>query len=207
MLKPILLIGAGGHAKTCIDVVESEGLYSIVGLVGTLDQVGKSILGYPIIGTNDDLSSLLKKSPHALVAIGQVKTAEKRIELYNLIRKLGGIMPSIVSPHAYFSKHATIGVGSLVAHGAIVNASASIGNNCIINTSCLIEHDVSIGDHCHISTKAVVNGNVLIQSETFIGSGAHIRHSINVGRNSVIGMGQSVFSNVDDNSVLSNKPF
>lgn len=198
ILEPILLFGAGGHAKSCIDVIEQEGRFTIVGLIGKKDEVGSSILGYPIIGTDADLSILINKSQNALITIGQIKTPEPRIHLFNLLKQNGFNLPKIISPKAYVSTHATVGSGTVVFHGATVNAGAVIGDNCIINSHSLVEHDAIINEHCHISTGAVINGTARIGTGSFIGSGCGIREGISVGEQSVIGMGQKVIIDCDD---------
>ena len=41
-MKDLILLGAGGHAKSCIDAVEAGGVYHIVGLIDApekLDQM------------------------------------------------------------------------------------------------------------------------------------------------------------------------
>ena len=200
ILEPILLFGAGGHAKSCIDVIEQEGRFNIVGLIGKKDEVGSSILGYPIIGTDADLSILINQSQNALITIGQIKTPEPRIHLFNLLKQNGFNLPKIISPKAYISAHAAVGSGTVVFHGAIVNAGAVIGDNCIINSQSLVEHDAIINEHCHISTGAIINGDTNIGSRTFIGSGSRIREGINIGEQCFIGMGQNIFVDCDSKS-------
>ena len=201
-IEPILLFGAGGHAKSCIDVIEQEDRFNIVGLVGKKGEVGSSILGYPIIGTDADLPELINKTQNAIITIGQIKSPEPRIHLFNLLKKNGFNLPRIISPKSHVSAHATVGSGTVVFHGAIVNAGATIGDNCIINTQSLVEHDAIINEHCHISTGAIVNGAALIGAGSFIGSGSAIREGINVGEQSVIGMGQKVIIDYDSRTQL-----
>lgn len=192
--KPILLAGAGGHARACIDVIEQEGYFSVIGLVGLPEEVGLQVLGYPVVGEDRDLSTLLNKSIYVLVTVGQIKTPEIRIRLFNLIQQSGCILPTIISPRAYVSPHAKVGTGTVIMHGAIVNASAVVGRNCIINNQSLIDHDAIIEDHCHIATAATINSGVQIGSGTFIGSNSSVRQRINIGERCLIGMGQQVFA-------------
>lgn len=203
MTKPnILLIGAGGHAKSCIDVIEQEGSYSVGGLVGLPEQVGSSIFGYPVLGTDEDLPRLLESYPCALVALGQIKTWQKRKRSFNNLVYIGYKLPTIISPFAYVSKHASIGAGTIVFHGATVNAGSTVGNNCIINSNALVEHESTIGDHCHLSTGSIVNGVVQIGACSFIGSNACIREGILVGERCVVGMAQVVTKDCADGSTF-----
>lgn len=202
-LEPILLVGAGGHTKACIDVIEQEGRFSVIGLVGQESEVDSKILGYPVLGTDAELPVLLSKSRNALVTVGQIKSPEPRMRLFMLLEQNGFNLPAIISPMAYVSSHATIGTGSIVMHGAIVNAGAVVGRNCILNSKALVEHDAVVSDHCHISTGAIVNGAVNIGAGTFVGSGSVIRQCLNIGERCIIGMGQHLMFDCDAETQVS----
>ena len=191
-MKKILLIGGGGHCKSVIDVVEQEGQFEIIGIIDKAELFGTNVLGYPVIGNDLDLESLAKKHAYALITIGQIKSPNQRIKLFDLAKKAGFTIPSILSPRAYVSKHAIIGDGTVVMHDALINAKATIGNNCIINSKALIEHDSVILAHCHISTNATINGGVVVESGCFIGSGVITKESITIGKNSFIKAGSLV---------------
>jgi sugar O-acyltransferase (sialic acid O-acetyltransferase NeuD family) len=192
--RSILLIGAGGHAISCIDVIEQHGEFEVAGMTGSAEEVGTTILGYRVLGTDAELPSLVGRYGHALIAVGQIKSPELRIRLFEYLVRLGSAMPPIVSPRAYVSPRATLGAGTIVMHGAIVNAGASIGRNCILNSLSLVEHNTTIADHCHIATAAVVNGEVSIGTGTFVGSNSEVRQGVRIGERCLIGMGQRVLA-------------
>lgn len=201
MNKPaVILIGAGGHAHACIDVIEQHGGYQIAGLVGVPGEVHDHHLGYAVIGTDEDLPELAKTIPYALITLGQIRTPAHRIRLYEQVVALGFQLPTIVAPSAYVSHHAILGIGTIVMHGAIVNAGARVGKNCIINTRALLEHDATVADHCHISTGAIINGNTAIGSGCFVGSSSSIKEGASLGQNCLVGMGLSVRYNLPDNA-------
>lgn len=191
---PLLLVGAGGHARACIDVIERQAHFRIVGAVGRPEDVGTDVLGYRVLGTDVDLPSLIAEWRHVLVTIGHIKTPYPRVRLFELLEQGGAAFATVISPLAYVSPHARIGAGTIVMHGAIVNAGAVIGRNCIVNSNALVEHDVEIGDHCHVSTAAAVNGGVRVGSCTFIGSSASVKQCLTIGEGSLIGMGQRVLA-------------
>ena len=203
-MDKILLLGAGGHARSCIDVLEEENQFEIAGLIEKGESITNESLGYPVIGTDDDLKVLRQQYKNALITVGQIKSPKIRIKLYQLLKELDFTLPVIVSPHAYVSKHAQIGEGSIIMHGVIINANAKIGNNCIINNRALIEHDAVIGDHCHIATGAIINGEVSVGNETFIGSGAVTKQAISIGKNCVIGAGVVLKNDIESNKVVKN---
>lgn len=172
MKQNIVLIGGGGHCRSVIDVIEQEGRFEIVGVIDTLDNVGKFVSGYPIVGDDSVLPQLLEDTKHALITIGQVRSPESRMRLFSLLKSLGFSLPVVVSPRAYVAKTAQIGEGTVVMHDALINACSVVGDNCIVNSKALIEHDAIIGDHCHVSTGAIVNGGAEIKLGTFYGSNA-----------------------------------
>jgi sugar O-acyltransferase (sialic acid O-acetyltransferase NeuD family) len=194
-MKKIILIGGGGHCKSCIDVIENENKYKIIGIIDKK----KKILDYKVFPENY-LNKTLIKNNYAFVTVGQIKNYKLRVKLFNKLKDLGFKIPSIISPSAYISKHAVIGQGTIVMHGVVVNAGAIIGNNCIINTNSLIEHDVVIGDHTHISTEATINGGVVIGDKVFIGSRSIIKDNINIGDCSIVGASLYIKRNLEKNS-------
>jgi sugar O-acyltransferase (sialic acid O-acetyltransferase NeuD family) len=194
----ILLIGAGGHARACIDVIEQDGRFSVFGLTGLSAEIGQNVLGYPVLGTDVDLPQFLIEAPNALITVGQIKSAELRKRLYRDLLAAGFAMPAIVSPRGYVSPHAEVGNGTIVMHGAVVNAGAKVGANCILNSQSLVEHDAIVGDHCHISTGAAINSGVHVGAETFIGSNCSVRQGLRIGARCLIGMGQRILSDCED---------
>jgi sugar O-acyltransferase (sialic acid O-acetyltransferase NeuD family) len=188
----ILLLGAGGHARACIDVLEQHGQFRVAGLIGVPQEVGSEVLGYRVLGTDGDLPRFRQQYLYALVAVGQIKTPEHRMRLFELAQAHGWQIPSVVSPRAHVSRHASLASGTIVMHGAIVNAGAAIGRNCILNSHSLVEHDAVVADHCHVATAAAINSGVQVGAGSFIGSNSCVRQGIRIGERCVIGMGQRV---------------
>lgn len=195
-MTELILIGGGGHARACIDVIEMEAKFDIAGIVDSHLTSHDCVSNYPILGSDADLQKLLLKNPYSFIAVGQIISPDIRISLFNKLKSYHAIIPVIKSPLAYLSKSAQVGEGSILMHRAVVNANARIGANCIINSSSLVEHDAEIGAHCHISTGALINGGVLIGEGCFVGSGAIIREGIQIGDRVHIGAGQVVLRNI-----------
>lgn len=197
----ILLIGAGGHARACIDVIEQSAEYRIAGLVGMPEELNTRHLGYPVIATDTDLQQLATRENYVLIAVGQIHSAERRIRLWRQVVEMGFSMPSIVAPTAHVGTHASIGDGTIVMHGAIINSGAKIGRNCIINTKAVVEHDAVVDDHCHISTGAILNGSVSVGAGSFVGSGCVVKDGVTIGKSCVIGIGLCLRKDQADNTI------
>lgn len=202
MKRPLILVGAGGHCKSSIEVIETEGRFQIAGILDIPENIGKDILGYKVTGVDADITKLSIQYKNFLVTVGHVRSSEKRAQLFDLLLSHNVSLPSIVSPHAVVSKHASLGKGCIVMHGAIVNAGAVIGDNCIINTSAVVEHDSVVGKHCHISTGTIVNGDCVVEDRCFIGSNAIIREGIRIGVGCLIGAGMFVKKDVAPDAIV-----
>ena len=193
--EKILIIGAGGHARSCIDVLELLN-FNILGLIGVSDEVGSKVLGHTVIGCDRDLQDYGKTSCYAHIGIGQIESSLPRQNAAIAGSAAGFTFPVAISPKAYVSKHAVLGEGTIVMHGAIVNAGARIGRHCIINTGALVEHGAIIGDFCHVATYAVLNGDVCVGESTFIGSGSIVKQGTTIGADCFISMGTHLTSSV-----------
>ena len=192
----IILIGGGGHCKSCIDVLETGGAYAIKAIVDMPARLGEKVLGYGVEHTDADLADLIMMHKNVLLCIGQIKTPEPRMIMFKKAEDMDADFPSPVSPLAYVSSSAKIGRGSIIMHHALINSEARIGKACIINSKALIEHEAEIGPFCHISTASIVNGGAKIGEGVFVGSNAVVAHGVNVGAGAIISAGASVFKDV-----------
>ena len=192
----IIVIGAGGHSKSCIDVITSIKKFNIIGIIDNHSNQG-SVLNIKIIGNDKDIPSFKKKTNYAFIGVGQIKEWKTRYNIFYLLKKHGFKLPTIISPLAYVSKFAEIEEGTIIMHHCLINAGAKIGKNSIINTGAIIEHDTIIGHHNHISTGVVVNGNVKIGDKNFIGSNSVINNNIIIGNEKIIPSSSRVSKNLD----------
>ena len=180
MAKKIIIIGSGGHARSCLDVLLSDKKYKFLGFID------KNSSKRNIVGSDDDLKNIIKKVKHALIGIGQIKNYTSRFKIFKKLKKIGFKLPIVKSHNSYVSKLSSIGEGTIIMHGAIINAYAKIGKNTIINTGAIIEHDVVVGDNCHISTNVTINGECKIGNNTFIGSNSVVVNNIKIGKSKFV---------------------
>ena len=203
---PIVIIGSGGQCKSAIDVIESTGLYEIVGIIDQESKIGNTINGYEIIGTDNDIDKYIKSGISFHVGVGQIKDSEIRLNIFNNLKDRNACLPTIIAKTAYISKNTFLHEGSIIHHNVFINANVTIGPNCIINSGAIIEHDCFINANCHISTNATINGNCNIDTNTFIGSNSVISNGINVGAYNIIGAGSVVVQNTIPNSIYVGNP-
>lgn len=199
-MKELIIIGAGGFAKSVIDSVKlSE--YRIVGFLDDYKEE-KEHLGYPILGRGlDELDN--REQYCYFIAIGN---NQKRRNWYEQLMKHNLAVINVVDPSAIVSKHAVLGEGCFVGKFAVVNSNATIGDNCVINTRALVEHGCIIHDHVNISTNTVLNGDVIVGEETFVGSSSVINGQIKIGKKVMVGAGSVVIKEIPDGATAVGVP-
>lgn len=204
MNKNLILLGGGGHCKSVIEVAESAG-YNILGVLDKPEEVGKQVLDYKVIGTDDDIPQYVDKAEF-VITVGFIKNPSTRIKLYNKVKDVGGKLATVIASTARVSKYATIGEGTVVMHNAFVNAGAQIGNNVILNTFSDIEHDAIVGEQSHISTGSMINGDCKVGQNVFIGSQSVLANGITIGDDTIIGAGSVVLKNIGREGIYAGNP-
>ena len=147
MKSKLILVGGGNHCNSCIDVIEQCDNFEIVGILDSNKCLGEDLLGYKIIGRDDDIHNLAQQDYQFLVTVGQIGIHELRKNIFNKLQNANARIATVVSPRAYVSKHANIGLGSIIMHDVLINARVHVGVNCIIHSKALIEHDPVIKSH------------------------------------------------------------
>jgi len=187
--KPLLIIGSGGHFKSCLDVIEESKIFYVYGLISKRDKIGNKICGYKVLSQTDDYDKFYKLGIRsAFIAVGQIKNSNKRIKIYYNLKKSNFNLPSFVSKTSNISKNVKIEEGSIVHKKCHIGRDVQIGKCNIINTGSIIEHDCKIGNFCHISTSVTINGNSEIKDSSFIGSGSILSNNIKTKKQSFIKM-------------------
>ena len=181
MKKKILLIGIGGHSRSCIDVIDNTNLYKISGYVEKNKFLKIEKTNLKLLGYDKDLVKIFKKIKYAHISIGQMKDLELRKNLFSKLINIGFEIPKIISKKSIVSKkNVKIGKGTIVMNNVTINSNTTIGENCIINTGSIIEHDCFIDSHTHIGPGSILNGGVNIGKQCFIGSGSVVRQKAKI---------------------------
>lgn len=201
-MHPLLIYGAGGHAKVVADALVKAG----VTVAGFIDDdpaaTGKRMLGFQVVGTGAMIDA---EWPGAGIvpAIG-----DNRARAALLARLKAGANPlaSAIHPAAIFGNGAVIGDGSFLAAGAVVNPDAVLGEGVIVNTLASVDHDCRIGPCVHIAPGARLCGGVSVGAGTLIGTGSVVIPGITIGANAVIGAGSVVIRDVPDGARVAGNP-
>ncbi len=196
-LEKIILLGAGGHAKTIIDTLERNGDFEILGFIEHKQGRAFSYRGYSIIGTDDELGNIYQKGiQNAIVSVGFLGRSTTRQRLYSILKEVGYNLPTIIDSTAYVAPDAVIGEGTYIGRNAVVNVDTRVGKMCIVNTAAIVEHDCFVGDFSHIAVGAVVCGGVAIGKNCLVGANATVLQQKMVGDETIIGAGAVVTRNI-----------
>tara|TARA_B100000787_G_scaffold109277_1_gene81301 strand:- start:16425 stop:17030 length:606 start_codon:yes stop_codon:yes gene_type:complete len=194
-LQKICILGSGGHAASCIDLIESTKKFEILGIIPQKNDknLEKEFLKkYQIIGIDNDYKKISNVCKNIVIGISFYKDLSLRSKMFKDLKKAGFKLPIICSPRSHISLGAKIDEGTQIFHSVTINKNVIIGKNCIINSHALIEHDVIIDQNSQISTGVIVNGGCTIKENSFIGSGSILRENILIKKKSFIKMGSIV---------------
>lgn len=208
MENNILLIGGGGHCKSVLDTILRNYNFDKIGIIDIKNNIGKNILGIPIIGSDEDLEYFYKKKQYkyAFITLGSIGNSNKREYLFNNVLKYGFDVPSIIDSSAIIGKEVILEQGIFIGKRTIVNSESIIKKGAIINTGAIVEHDCSVGEFVHISPGTVVCGEVTIGNNTHIGANSVIKQGLTIGENSLLGVGSVVVSDIVDNRLCYGNP-
>lgn len=206
-MKAILVIGASGHAKVVLDILEKQGRYEIAGLVDDGKSQGYNLAGYTVLGKVPDVPRLRREKAIAagLVAIGDNWTRAKVVAAILEIDP-GFEFITAIHPSAQLGRGVHLGPGSVVMAGAILNSDTHVGRHCIINTRASLDHDNRIGDFVSIAPGTTTGGNVQIGDYSVLSLGANVIHGIVIGEHTVIGAGATVLHDIPAQSVAFGLP-
>lgn len=193
------LIGAGGHATSIIDVVKSNGEI-IDGVFSDYDN--DNITGLNKIGKNQDIIKYSLNNEFML-AFGNV---DARIKTVESLENKGLNYFSSVHSSCIIGSNVSIGIGTVIMPGVIVNSGAKIGNHVIVNSGAIIEHGCIIEDHAHISPGCTICGNSTVGYGCWIGAGTTIINGVKLGKKVVAGAGSVIINDLDDGSVVVGVP-
>ena len=203
----IALVGSSGQAKVIIDLVEKEGRYKMVGLIDAARSIGDSTLGYSVLGREIDLPALIVEYglKGIIIAIGDNSV---RAIVAATILELCPNLPFVtaVHPSASIGKQTTLGSGTVVMAGAVVNPCCQVGQFCILNTKASLDHDSVMEDFSSLAPGVTTGASCRIGTYSAVSIGAVLRHGITIGEHSVIGGGSYVTKDVEPFSIAYGTP-
>ena len=197
MNNRLIIIGAGGHGKVVADNALKNGYFNI-NFVD--DHAMGTCMGFPIIGTSAEINHLNDGKTDFVIGVGNNDLRKRIAGKYDVN------WVTLIHPSAQIAVNTSIGKGTVVMAGTIINAGATVGAHCIINSGAIVEHDNLIGDYVHISPRAALGGTVRVGDLTHIGIGAVVKNNIAVCDHCVIGAGAVVVKEIKDSGTYVGVP-
>lgn len=197
-MKQIIIIGAGGHGREVADIVRHQtrqGQHvSLLGFVDDRAELhGTSLDGVPVLGDWDWLEQVDRQAIAVICALGTPHVLRRVVAR---ARDLGLSFASAVSPLAFVSPAASIGVGVMVFPHTFISTGACLHDHCIINAGTSVSHDTTVGSYCNVNPGVHLAGNVTIDEGCYIGMGSNVIQGCRVGPGSVLGAGAAVIHDI-----------
>jgi len=201
----IVIVGAGGHGKVVLDILQAQGQVRPVGFVDADTSIaGTRVGGLPVLGPINLLPRLRQqKIAGAIVAIGDNRT---RMRYATILREHGFELINAIHPAACISPTATIGQNITIAARAVICTDAKIEDSVIINTAAVVDHECIVEQGSHICPGVNLGGRVRIGAGAFVGLGANIIQCLSVGQQAIIGAGATVIRDIPDHATAVGVP-
>ena len=190
MSRRLIILGASGHGKVAADIAIRSGYEEILFLDDNPE--ARECLGWPVVGRVSEADGY---QGDFFVAIGN-PTVRERIQ--NKLEGQGKNLALLIHPSAILGIGVTIGKGSILMAGVVVNPCAEIGKGCILNTAASVDHDCKVGDYVHVSVGAHIAGTVTIGAKSWIGVGAAVKNNVTIAQDCMIGAGATVVRSITE---------
>ena len=187
----IVIMGIGGHASMCIDILLEQNEFKLVGFIDKIETSDKKYnLNY--LGSLENLDNLISMGlKNLIIGVGFSGNLKKREKYYDeFCNKIN--IPTIIHKKAIIENSAKIKEGCQIMAGAIIGSHVTIDSNCIINCGSIISHDSTIKKSSHITPGAILAGNVTIGRRCTIGMGSTVYLGLEIDDDEIINNGQNI---------------
>lgn len=196
MSVPVIILGAGGHAKVLIEALLASSAV-ITGVVDpNLKLAESSILGVQVLGGDEVVNEFPPSEIQLVNGLGSVGFPVKRQQIFERFTSMGYNFATVIHPSVVIASDVVMGEGVQIMAGAVIQPGCIVGDNAIINTRASVDHDCNIGNHVHIAPGVTLSGGVTVGEASHIGTGATVIQGINIGGGCVIGAGALVLKDV-----------
>lgn len=203
MTKPLVMIGAGGHAAVLAEIILEQNRQLIAVVSPDLIKENSPLFGVTQIASDEELLTIYSPQDVELVnGVGSIPRNNIRSKLSTFFTEKGYAFAKVISPKAILSNFLILEEGVQIMPGAVIQVNTVVGKNSIINTGAIVEHDCTIGANNHIAPGVTLSGGVMTDSDVHVGTGANIIQGIHIGQAAVVGAGTTISRNVPAGQVL-----
>jgi sugar O-acyltransferase (sialic acid O-acetyltransferase NeuD family) len=207
-MKPIIIIGAGGHAKVIADAILACGR-TILGFTSIDYQecnVEPVVAGLSVLGTDEILRNYTPTQIDLVNGLGGIDSSGLRRRVQERLEADGWKFIGVRHPSAVVSPHAELDVGVQLLALSVIQAGVRVGAGSIINTAAVVEHDSALGMYVHVAPRALLCGNTKVESYSHIGAGATVIQGLKLGSETVVGAGAVVVEDFPGGGTLVGVP-
>jgi|TARA_B100001964_G_scaffold240608_1_gene310804 sugar O-acyltransferase (sialic acid O-acetyltransferase NeuD family) len=200
-VKKIIIFGSGDYSEVVLKIIIESKSYNLVGYIDIENKNTKNLKQLKYLGKIEQNKSLLNNSDiSGIVAIG---CNYIRKEVVDEVHKINNkfIWRTLKHPSVSFCDTSSVGEGSVIVTGVVINGRSKIGSHCLINTNSSLNHDNILDDFSSTGPGVNTGGNVLIGKYCYIGIGSSIKHNITIKNNTIIGAQSYVNSDCEGNSL------
>lgn len=203
MNPQVVVLGASGHAKVVLEMLEEAGQWDIVGCTGAREHGGR-LLNYPVLRGDEVLPALYEAGVrHAFVAIGDNRL---RQQATRRAHDLGFVLINAISRRASVSSKVKLGCSVAVMASAAINVDSVLGDGVIVNTGASVDHDCRIGAYAHIGPGVRLAGGVEAGEGAFLGIGSCVIPGVRIGSWAIVGAGAAVIRDVPEGATAVGVP-
>ncbi|WP_218569333.1 acetyltransferase [Pseudomonas sp. KBW05] len=190
---PLILLGAGGHAKVLLSLIRACG-FEVLGVCdpGLARRGVIEWRGIKVLGSDEAVFAMDPHSVGLVNGVGQLVRGAGRRSVFDAFAARGFGFPALVHPAAWVDESVSLSPGVQVMAGAIIQADVVIGENSIINTRASVDHDCQLGCDVHVAPGATLCGGVFLADRVFVASGATVIQGLSIGEGAVVGAGVAV---------------
>ena len=187
--KEVIVIGGGGHGKVVISLLQELGYRVNVVLDDDESKWGSTLLAVPVEGPIEKIRAL--GFDGAILAVGDNRIRLTLAERYKTVPWIPA-----VHPRSWVHPSVSMGAGSVVFAGAVIQPETRMGTHCIVNTGATVDHDCFIEDGVHIAPGCHLAGGVSVGKGSFLGVGVSVIPGISIGSGVIVGAGAAVVSDL-----------
>jgi len=196
--KPIIILGAGRHAKVLIDLISKSGR-EILGVTDPGKNVGEDCVGVKVLGTDQKIFEYSPSEVELVNGLAEFNKKDLRIKITKMMEERGYFFTPVIHPSAVISSNVIVSQGVQIMAGVIIQNGSEIGCSTIINTGAIIDHDCKVNENCHIAPGVILNGSVTVDHSSHIGTGSSVVQDIKIGSGCIIAAGSIIYKDIPDN--------
>lgn len=199
----VLILGGGGGAALVLDILTNSMRQQAVAILDNNPKLaGTSLMGVPILGGFDLVTSLWQEQRFDALISTVVRDTADRASIFERFRKLGIPFTNIVAPGASIRTETCWGVGNLIVHGCYVATGVVLGDNNFLAAGTFIEHHSRIGSHCTFGPRTALSGQVKVADRVKFGMQVAVEPFVEIGTESVIASGVVLTTHVPAHSIV-----